>query len=111
MIQAPVFAERRAFTDQRINRFAETCSSLLGSVEPRVVGDHACVYAAGSAGRGELTPHSDLDVFLVDTGFEDVDTRVQQREVHRLNGIVLQSAVIRTMETLKLDPPSNGGEF
>lgn len=53
-------AHRRSATATRLDQIR----ALLKGSEARVT-DRACVYATGSFGRREASPHSDLDVFVV----------------------------------------------
>lgn len=59
-----------------------------------------CVYAVGSAGRGELGNSSDLDVFVVTND-----------KPSRLDEILVQAALIRTMRQFRLPDPSNEASF
>lgn len=104
-LRSQVYAERHVFTDKLLERFASICDDKLADSATRVVGDHACIYAVGSAGRREVTAHSDLDVFLVET------QTARGSEEHLLSNTVLSSAVIRTLREMNLPDPSNGGKF
>lgn len=53
-------AERRVQTNRRISELREELKDAAALAE-----DKACVYVTGSFGRGEASPHSDLDVFIV----------------------------------------------
>jgi UTP:GlnB (protein PII) uridylyltransferase len=53
-------ADRRHKTESRINELR----NHLKDAEARSQGK-ACVYATGSFGRSEASPHSDLDLFIV----------------------------------------------
>lgn len=66
----------------------------------RELGDEICVYVVGSAGRGEMTRVSDLDLFLVTHG--------AYRHVHE---ILAQAAVLRMMKEQGLPEPSNDADF
>jgi predicted nucleotidyltransferase len=65
-------AERRAYSHDRLR-------SLVARLEARgadpLTGTTACVYATGSVARGEASPHSDLDLFIVANGsqFRELD--------------------------------------
>lgn len=52
--------QRRSDTRERLD---ELKSELTES--PAIIGDKACVYITGSGGRGEMSSHSDLDLFIV----------------------------------------------
>lgn len=100
-----VYETRRIFTEQLIAQFISTCEENLEDSKSWAIGRHACIYAVGSAGRQELTTHSDLDVFLLDT------TARHDSYAHRMQGTVLKAVVIRSLKKLKLADPSDGGAF
>lgn len=94
-------AERRRSSDARLDAFRQ---ALLRDIPPHerdeLLGDHTCIYAVGSGGRGELSPHSDLDLFLVKHG-----------EPRRVDEIRLQSAVLRALRAEGFEDPSNDASF
>jgi hypothetical protein len=94
-------AERRSYSDGRLSAFTE---ALRREIPPReeqeLIGDHTTIYAVGSGGRRELSPHSDLDVFLVKHG-----------EPRRIDEVRLQSAVLRAMRAERFEDPSNDANF
>lgn len=96
-----IFEQRKQHTDQRINEFRLSLDAFLGDDRDKVVGDHTCIYATGSAGRGELGAHSDLDVFLLRSSGSS----------KKLDEVILQSAVVRAMRSCQFPDPSNDGEF
>ncbi|MFO0586956.1 MAG: DUF294 nucleotidyltransferase-like domain-containing protein [Polyangiaceae bacterium] len=100
-----IFSARHAFTTQRLDEFVRICTEKLAESFERVIGNHACVYAVGSAGRLESSERSDLDVFLVETEIE------RPSEEHSLSTTLLSSAVIRSFRHMGLPDPSNGGEY
>lgn len=53
-----VFERRRAHTESIVARLEQSLSR-----EP--LGDHTCIYATGSCGRGEMGEGSDLDAYIV----------------------------------------------
>ena len=63
-MNTPVTLEqRRAFTAERLKLLADE----LAAAGPAEIADgSACVYATGSGGRGEMSPRSDLDIFIVE---------------------------------------------
>jgi len=94
-------AERRASSDARLAAFAEALRREIPAAEmEELIGDHTCIYAVGSGGRRELSPHSDLDVFLVKHG-----------EPRRIDEVRLQSAVLRALRAESFEDPSNDANF
>lgn len=96
-----LFAERRASTETILSQFRERLEHHLGRDLPAVIGDHTTVYVTGSGGRGEMSPASDLDLFLV---------RVRG-EPSRLDAVLLQASILRATDDCKIARPSRGGVF
>lgn len=94
-------ARRRTATDERLGQFVEALRKHLGAQAGTLLGSHTCIYVVGSAGRGELTPESDLDLFLVRKG-----TRPS-----RLDAVVLQAAVLAASRAASFPDPSGDGEW
>jgi predicted nucleotidyltransferase len=88
---------RRKETNRRVDELRKE----LGDAE-KICGEKACVYATGSFGRGETTPHSDLDVFIV-SKCED-----GKPGLSRLDEILIKADLIDA--TRKLDIPEFSGE-
>jgi predicted nucleotidyltransferase len=65
----------------------------------------ACVYVTGSVARGEATPHSDLDIFIVSKG------TVSEPDLKRLDEILLKADLIQTVRKLGYPPFSGDGEY
>ena len=57
-----LLADRRQKTEERL---AQLGAALAAVGAPEIVENRACVYATGSVGRGEMSPKSDLDIFIV----------------------------------------------
>lgn len=94
-------SDRRAASDARLWDFTESLLAEIPSSErTELIGDHTTIYAVGSGGRGELSPHSDLDVFLVKHG-----------EPRRIDEVRLQSAVLRALRARGFPDPSNDANF
>lgn len=94
-------AERRASSDARIETFRAALLREIPTHErDELLGEHTCIYAVGSGGRGELSLYSDLDLFLVKHG-----------EPRRVDEIRLQSAVIRALRSEGFEDPSNDASF
>lgn len=94
------FAEREEVTFDRVARFGKSFERHLQDDGKEALGDQGCVYAVGSAGRGEMTKGSDLDVFLVTLG-----------EEKRTHEILAQAAILRMMREMGLPDPSNDASF
>lgn len=96
-----LYGQRRAYTDEALDRFRRRLEHHLDSDLPKVIGDHTTVYVTGSGGRGEMCPASDLDLFLV-------------RAVgnpSRLDAVVLQSSILRATRDCEIPAPSADGAF
>ena len=89
--------QRRKETTRRIEELRKELSDA-----EKLSGDKACVYATGSFGRGETTPHSDLDVFIVSRDEPD------KSGLSRLDEILIKADLIDA--TRKLDIPEFSGE-
>ncbi len=87
---ADLLNERRTKTSERIQLLRHD----LTDAEERCR-DKACVYATGSFGRGEATPHSDLDLFIV--GRTVGDSKTGKKSLLRpLDEILLKADLIAT---------------
>lgn len=94
-------AERRATSDARLRAFTLALEAEIPEAErAELIGEHTTIYAVGSGGRSELSPHSDLDVFLVKHG-----------DPRRIDEVRLQSAVLRAMRAQGFEDPSNDANF
>jgi len=95
-----LFERRREYTKDRVEEFRTSFLNSLGSDVARVLADHTCVYATGSGGRGELSQHSDLDLFTV-----------RQGEPSNLDAILIRAALVRATRDVGFPEPSNDGQF
>ena len=91
---------RREGTSERI----EELRKELGDAES-LCGDRACVYATGSFGRGEASPHSDLDLFIVGHGSR------KDPALSRLDEILLKADLIDVSRKLGLPEFSGDGQY
>jgi predicted nucleotidyltransferase len=91
---------RRSETAKRI----KALRAELGRAE-QLCGDTACVYMTGSFGRGEASPHSDLDVFIVSEGTRKEPT------LSRLNQILVKADLIEASRKLGFPDFSVDGEY
>lgn len=102
-VVAPVLTIRRAETQRRVAQFREVLlDELRAGEQEELFGNHTCLYAVGSAGRMEMSSHSDLDLFLVRTG---------DRSPSRIDEVLLQSSIIRAHRRLDLPEPSRDALF
>ncbi len=92
---------RRRQTEQRLEAFREALGQHLGDDGRDALGQHTCVYATGSAGRGEMGAESDLDLCIVRA----------EGEIHPLYVPLLQSAIIRATRACGLPEPDRDGRF
>src|SRR5262245_29978972 len=94
-------AERRKSSGARLETFRQ---ALLRAIPPRepdaLPGERTGICAVGAGGRGELSPPSDLALFLVKHG-----------EPRRVDEIRLQSAVMRALRAEGFEDPSNDASF
>lgn len=93
--------QRRAQTDAILQAFTDAVTAELGPDLKRVIDDHTTVYVTGSGGRGEMSRASDLDLFLV---------RVEGKP-SRIDGALLQSAIVRATRRCDIEEPSADGVF
>lgn len=94
------FADRGVFTKRKLATLAESVRSRLADDQKRILRD-TCVYVVGSGGRGEMSAHSDVDLFVarVDRAPSDVDA------------FLVQHAIAQSLFELDLPAPSQGGGF
>jgi predicted nucleotidyltransferase len=89
-----ILERRQAETSCRLNEMR----GLLASAESRCAGK-ACVYATGSFGRGEASPHSDLDLFIVGN------------DLTRLDEICVKADLIQVTRDLGIEEFSGDGAY
>lgn len=92
---------RRATTTTRLACFKRTLDVSLRRERQRLLDSRTCVFVTGSGGRGELSNHSDLDVFIA----------TRKPKYSGLDEILLKSTIIRTLAAAGFPPPSRDGEF
>src|SRR5256885_10624646 len=78
---ASILESRRAESDRRLTALRKSLSKATKREEGR-----ACVYLTGSFARGEASPHSDLDLFIVSREGKD-----GKPELSRLNEICIKA--------------------
>src|ERR1035441_7501378 len=96
-VMGKVIEGRRQFSDERFERLQGTLVQT-----PEICADKACVYATGSFGRREASPHSDLDLFIVSLSYDR--DGVDWSYLSKLNEILLKAELIR--ESIDLPPIS-----
>jgi hypothetical protein len=99
-LQSAIDARRRR-SDRRLKRFGGKLSEALGRDTGKLIGNHTCIYAVGSAGRGELAPQSDLDLFVVRCG--DVASNI--------DAVLLQAGIVKASRRAGFPEPSGDGEW
>ncbi|GMU66189.1 MAG: hypothetical protein AMXMBFR36_24630 [Acidobacteriota bacterium] len=94
-----LLAQRRGESESRL-------STLKGRLSqkgtPTILGNDACIYATGSVGRGEASPHSDLDLFIIAS---------DEAKFPRLNFIRASAHLIDACSEAGFPPFSGDGEF
>lgn len=100
-MSSTTFDTRRIYTREVLATFGEKLQAHLADDHGRVIGDHTTVYVTGSGGRGEMSPASDLDLFVVRaTG-----------NPSRLDAVVVQSSILRATRDCGIPLPSADGVF
>jgi hypothetical protein len=101
-MKTPVTLEqRRAFTAERLKLLADELAAAGAS---EIADGCACVYATGSGGRGEMSPKSDLDIFIVE--YKD-----KARPLTNLNEIRLKARLIEVSRKLQFEDFTDDGEY
>jgi hypothetical protein len=112
-----MYSSGREFVSELANRRSETAARIedlrgrLKAAEALVKGK-ACVFATGSFGRCEASPHSDLDLFLV--GKKDRSSGHEGKKGSLLNGldeICIKAALIKATRELKIPDFSDDGRY
>ncbi len=93
-------AERAGRSEARLSSFRRSLLAHMGDA-PGLLGGHTSVYATGSGGRGELSEHSDLDVFVVR----------RHKPASTLDAVQIQAAIVRALSDTGFPPPSRDGAF
>jgi hypothetical protein len=60
-----IFEQRRTYTQGIVSGLQNHLKQSLDDQYDAVIGDHTCVYATGSCGRGEMSETSDLDAYSI----------------------------------------------
>lgn len=96
-----LLTERRQQTDKRL---AQLRNELEAAGAPGIVENRACVYATGSVGRGEMSPKSDLDIFIV-------RDRSLPKLLTNLDEIRLKARLIEVSRKLGFPEFSDDGDY
>ncbi len=96
-----LFDERKALSVETARRLVAQLRAELGADYGSVIGEHSCVHAIGSCGRGEMGSASDLDAYVVRVEGE-VDAALGER---------IGQAFIRANDACELPPVDGGGRF
>lgn len=96
-----IINERSTKTASILADFQREVTDELGPDLERVIDGHTTVYVTGSGGRGEMSDASDLDLFLV---------RVKGKP-SRIDGALLQAAIVRATRRCNIEEPSADGVF
>lgn len=59
-----VFERRQRRTEGKVTALQQSLEEQLGERTGHLIGEHTCVYATGSCGRGEMGKGSDLDAYI-----------------------------------------------
>jgi predicted nucleotidyltransferase len=100
-------ADRRSKTDDRIAELRDRLTGAEG-----LAAGKACVYATGSFGRREASPHSDLDLFIL--GKRDGKpgrNGIEGSLLKRLDDICIKADLIEATRNLKILEFSGDGRY
>jgi predicted nucleotidyltransferase len=95
------FEARAASVDLKLSELAGRLKSHLGVDEQRVLQNDTCIYTVGSGGRGEMSEHSDVDLFVA---------RVH-RAPSEVDAFQIRQAIARALFEMDFPEPSQGGGF
>lgn len=92
--------QRRSLAAERIAKLQKELSAAEALCKGK-----ACAYITGSVARGEASPHSDLDLFIVSKGTS------KDPHLTRLDEIVIKADLIEATKKLGFPPFSGDGEY
>jgi predicted nucleotidyltransferase len=95
---------RRKLSSRRLSELKKRLA-----VSERIAAGKACIYVTGSFARGEASPHSDLDLFIVGRGKLVGGSRI--RQLRRLDEICVKADLIRALRRLGIPEFSGDGEY
>lgn len=93
--------KRAAFTKTKLSELAKALDECLFADRQRILRGDTCIYVVGSGGRGELSSHSDIDLFIARVGRSPSDVDAFQ----------VRQAIVRALYRLEFPDPSQGGAF
>lgn len=100
-------SSRRSQSEERI----KSLRNKLKTAETLALGK-ACVYATGSFGRGEASPHSDLDLFIVGKGSGKREPDGKPGSLlKRLDDICIKAELIDATRALNIPEFSGDGRY
>jgi predicted nucleotidyltransferase len=99
-----ILAERRESSAKRLQ---DLQNKLQRAKE--ISAEKACVYVTGSFGRGEASPHSDLDLFIAGLSMQ-TDSK-EERTLNNLDETCLKAELIHATRALKFQEFSGDGEY
>jgi predicted nucleotidyltransferase len=95
------FDDRAASAKKKLDELAKSIRQHLQVDETRVLKNDTCIYTVGSGARGEMSEHSDVDLFVARVGRAPSD----------IDAFQIRQAITRALFELNLPEPSQGGEF
>jgi predicted nucleotidyltransferase len=96
-----ILADRLASTQKTLQRLGEQVKGAMGEHFHRIFRGDTCIYVVGSGGRGEMSEHSDVDLFVA---------RVE-RDPSDVDAFQVRSAIAQALYSMSLPDPSQGGEY
>jgi predicted nucleotidyltransferase len=95
------FDERRGATSARLAALQSSIKDDLAVDFERIIGEHTSLYVVGSGGRGELSDHSDIDIFVVRNN----------EAISQVDAFQIRQAIARSFHRANLPAPSQSGAF
>ena len=95
------FDTRAKSTQATLDELAKQLSDNLGADAERILRNDTSIYVVGSGGRGEMSEHSDVDLFVARVG----------RSTSDVDAFLVRQAIARTLYAMKRPDPSQGGAF
>jgi hypothetical protein len=99
MMESEIFGKRKSYTDRVVQQVEQSLRTEFGDEHDSLIGDHTCIYATGSCGRGEMGVGSDLDAYVV---------RVTD---HVSSAETMKAAVMRANHAAGLPALDNEGRY